>query len=86
MDTMQLVGIAAGLFTSVSMLPQVIKTIKEKKAEAISLKMLLVLITGLILWVVYGIMREDWPLIITNCLSILINLVMIFLRIKYKDK
>ena len=83
---MQLVGIAAGLFTSVSMLPQVIKTIKEKKAEAISLKMLLVLITGLILWVVYGIMREDWPLIITNCLSILINLVMIFLRIKYKDK
>lgn len=86
MDTMQWIGIVAGILTACSMLPQVIKTIKEKKAEAISLKMLLVLISGLVLWVVYGIMRNDWPLIATNSFSVLINVLMIFLRIKYKNK
>jgi MtN3 and saliva related transmembrane protein len=86
MDTTQLVGIAAGVLTAISMLPQLIKTIKEKKAEAISLKMLLVLVSGLILWLVYGILKNDLPIIATNGFSILINALMIFFRIRYKDK
>ena len=69
MDTTQWIGIAAGVLTSVSMLPQLIKIIKEKKAGDVSVVMLLVLIGGLALWAVYGFMKEDWPIIITNSFS-----------------
>jgi len=85
MDKIQIIGIAAGVLTAISMLPQLIKIIKEKKAENISIIMLIVLISGLILWAVYGFLKMDWPIIITNCFSVMVNLLMVFFRIKYKD-
>ena len=48
-------GLIAGGLTSVAMMPQLIKVLKEKNAEDISILMLLVLISGLSLWVWYGI-------------------------------
>jgi MtN3 and saliva related transmembrane protein len=86
MDWIQVLGLAAGLFTSISMLPQLIKTLKEKKAEDVSLKMLVSLMTGVALWLVYGILRDDLPIILTNALSLLLNTTMVVLRIKYKKK
>jgi MtN3 and saliva related transmembrane protein len=86
MDKIQWIGIIAGILTASSMLPQVIKVMKEKKAEEISLLMLIVLITGIALWVVYGVMKKDMPIIATNAFSLLVNGVLIVLRIKYKDR
>lgn len=83
---MQWVGIVAGLMTSISMLPQLIKIIKQKRAKEVSLSMLGVLTTGNILWVIYGFMRADWPIIVTNFVSITINSITAFYRIRYKDK
>ncbi len=83
MQTTQIVGIVAGVLTALCMLPQLIKIIKEKKAEDVSIAMLLLLIAGLGLWVWYGFMREDLPLIVTNCFSVLLNVVVLSLRIKY---
>lgn len=81
----QVVGIAAGVLTATSLLPQVIKIIKEKKSEDVSLFMLLILLAGIALWIVYGILRDDIPIIATNSFSFLINIVLIVLRTKYKD-
>jgi MtN3 and saliva related transmembrane protein len=86
MDQTQWVGIIAGFLTATSMLPQVIKVFKEKKAEDISLLMLIVLLSGIALWIVYGVMRNDLPIIATNAFSLLVNLVLMVLRIKYKEK
>ncbi|MFN2439240.1 MAG: SemiSWEET family transporter, partial [Chitinophagaceae bacterium] len=61
-----------------------VKTIKEKKAEDVSLLMLFVLLSGISLWIVYGIKRHDFPIIATNAFSLLLNIIMIFLRIRYK--
>jgi MtN3 and saliva related transmembrane protein len=83
MNTTQWIGIAAGVLTSVSMLPQLIKIIKEKKAGDVSVVMLVVLISGLALWAIYGFMRKDWPIIITNLFSFLLNCVVLFFRIRY---
>ena len=83
MNTTQWFGIAAGVMTAVSMLPQLIKIIKEKKSDDVSVIMLMVLIVGLGLWVVYGFMREDWPIILTNSFSFLLNLLVLTLRIKF---
>ena len=85
MATVQLIGLAAGILTASSLVPQLIKTVKEKKAEEISIGMLLVLMSGLILWIFYGIKKNDLPILITNCFSLLLNILMVVLRIKYKD-
>ena len=83
MNATDILGLAAGILTACSMLPQLVKTVKEKKAEEISLGMLLVLLAGIALWVWYGIKKNDLPIIATNAFSLLINLVMVGLRIKY---
>ena len=86
MNWVQAIGLFAGVCTSSSLLPQLIKTIKEKKAEDISKLMLFVLMTGVATWVVYGVLREDFPIILTNSFSLLLNITLIFLRFKYARK
>ncbi|MGZ5190182.1 MAG: SemiSWEET family sugar transporter [Flavisolibacter sp.] len=86
MDLTQIIGLAAGVLTASSLIPQVIKTLKEKKAEEVSLIMLFVLQAGLILWIIYGFQKDDLPIIVTNCFSLFVNIVMVVLRIKYTKK
>jgi MtN3 and saliva related transmembrane protein len=81
-----IIGIAAGVCTSVSMLPQLIKIIKEKKADDISLPMLFILFSGLCLWIWYGIIKDDWAIIGTNVFSLIINILNLIFSIKYKKK
>ena len=77
---------AAGILTAASLLPQLIKMLKEKKYEAVSPWMLLILLMGLTLWIIYGFFKKDLPIIVTNCFSFLVNLVMVILRLSYKRK
>jgi MtN3 and saliva related transmembrane protein len=84
MNWTEVIGIAAGVLTSTSLVPQVVKTIKEKKAEDVSLLMLVVLGSGIALWIVYGIKKNDIPIIATNAFSLLVNITMVILGIKYK--
>lgn len=86
MEWIQILGIVAGICTSASLVPQVVKVWKEKEAEDVSLIMLVVLLTGLILWVVYGFMKQDLPIIATNIFSVLVNVTLIVLRIRYAGK
>jgi len=83
MDWTQIIGLAAGVCTAMSLLPQIIKTIRDKKAEDVSLVMLFVLMTGIILWIVYGFQKHDFPIIATNCFSLAANITMTILRIIY---
>ena len=80
------IGIIAGIFTSVSLLPQLIKMIKEQKAGDISVWMFVILLLGLALWVTYGIQKEDWPIIITNSFSFVANVTILILNIIFKAK
>jgi MtN3 and saliva related transmembrane protein len=86
MEWTKLIGLVAGICTSCSMIPQIVKTIKEKKAEDVSLGMLLVLFTGVVLWIVYGFKKSDVPIIGTNIFSAIGNLTMMILGIRYKKK
>jgi len=85
MNWIKIIGLVAGLCTATSLLPQVIKTFKEKKAEQVSLFMLIVLLSGQILWIVYGVAKSDIPIIATNGFSLLVDILMIVLRIKFKN-
>jgi MtN3 and saliva related transmembrane protein len=80
----EIVGIVAGICTSISLLPQLFKLVKHKKAEDISLFYLVILFIGLGLWIWYGILRKDLPILVTNGFSLIINGIVIVLGIKYK--
>ena len=86
MNWTQVIGLAAGVLTASSLIPQVVKTLKEKRAEDVSLLMLFVLQAGIILWIVYVIKRDDMPIILTNSVSLLVNIVMVVLGFRYKKK
>jgi len=80
------VGITAGALTACSLIPPLVRLIRDKKPDRVPIGMLLVLLAGLCLWVYYGVLKRDWPLIITNSFSLLQNITMITLRFKYKNK
>lgn len=86
MNWTQIIGLGAGFLTALSLIPQVIKTLKDKKAEDVSLLTLFVLQAGIILWIVYGFKRDDFPIILTNSISLLVNITMVILGIRYKKK
>ena len=81
-----IIGIVSGFLTAISMMPQLIKIIKEKSADEISIFAFSCLILGLIGWIVYGIMQNDLPIILSNSLSFLINATLLALSIYYKSK
>jgi len=82
----EIIGLAAGICTAVSLLPQIIKIIKEKAAQDISLFYLLVLLCGLGLWTYYGFLKNDVPIIATNIFSMVLNIVVIVLGLIYGRK
>ncbi|HEX2684315.1 MAG TPA: SemiSWEET transporter [Ferruginibacter sp.] len=84
MDIQTWIGISASICTAMSLIPQLIKVLKEKQAEDVSLWMLVVLFAGLGLWVYYGILKKDLIIIISNSFSFTINLLLTIFAVKYK--
>jgi MtN3 and saliva related transmembrane protein len=82
----EIVGLGAGICTSISLLPQLIKLIKNKKAEDLSLFYLVILFIGIGLWIWYGFLRNDLPIIGTNAFALMLNGAIIVLGFKYKKK
>jgi MtN3 and saliva related transmembrane protein len=83
MDTATIIGLAAGVFTTISFLPQVIKAWKSKSTRDISIGMYIVLGIGLLLWTIYGFAIESTPIIITNAVGLTLTLLVLLLKIKY---
>ena len=78
------VGYVAALFTTFSLLPQIIRIWKLKEARDISLFMPLMVCIGTLLWLVYGIMIAEAPIIAANIVSMVVALITIFVTIKYR--
>ena len=63
---MQYLGFIAGFLTVSSFLPQVVRTWRTKRTADLSLGMVVLLVTSASLWILYGVVRRDWPVIATN--------------------
>ena len=77
-------GIVAGVLTSAAMIPQLIKVLREKNVDDLSWVMLLVLITGVSLWIWYGVLKNEWPIILSNAFSVLMNVSLLICYVVYK--
>ncbi|HNR43730.1 MAG TPA: SemiSWEET transporter [Methanofastidiosum sp.] len=84
MDIITIIGLSAAFLTTVSSLPQVIKTIRLKETRDISFWMWTLLSAGIFLWLIYGLYKKDLPIILANGISLFLVLIVLGLKIKYK--
>lgn len=84
MHYMEIIGLIAATLTTAAYVPQVYKTWKEKSTKDISLSMYAVLLSGVLLWLVYGIYLESLPIILSNIITSMLLLFMLFMKLKYK--
>jgi MtN3 and saliva related transmembrane protein len=75
-------GYAAALCTTGAYIPQVLKVWRTRATQDISLKMFLVLVTGLSLWLTYGIHKGEWPLIAANSITLCLASVILYFKLQ----
>jgi MtN3 and saliva related transmembrane protein len=83
MPFVDILGYAAGAVTCLTFLPQVIKTWQSKSAKDISLNMFLIAATNEVMWILYGVLLNNWVIILTNVIVLAMSLIMIYLKFKY---
>jgi Uncharacterized conserved protein len=84
MDTVTLLGLAAGFLTTASFLPQVVKTWRTRSAQDLSYGMIVLFISGITLWLLYGIEIQSLPIIAANGMTILLLLVLLGMKIRFE--
>jgi MtN3 and saliva related transmembrane protein len=84
MELQQIIGIAAGTLTTISFLPQLLRTIKTRSSRDLSVGMVCFFSAGIILWLVYGIMLRAWPVICANAVTLVLALLLLAFVIRYR--
>lgn len=85
MTVIDVLGYSACAVTALTFLPQVLKTWKEKSAKNVSLLMFIIAFINEVMWIAYGVLRDDMVIIVTNVIMITMCSVMISLKLKYKN-
>ncbi len=83
MDLITVIGLVAGILTTGSFIPQIVKIMSHKSAEDVSLLMFLIIGCGQILWLVYGIYINSLPVLLANAVSVLLISFVITLKLRY---
>jgi MtN3 and saliva related transmembrane protein len=81
---MAFIGWIAAALTTFSFLPQAIKTVKEKNTAGISLGMYSMFTVGVFLWLVYGFIIGDVPLMLSNIVTFIFASIVLTMKLKYK--
>ena len=76
-------GYFAAILTTAAFLPQLIKTLKTKKAEDVSLLTLIMFICGVVSWIIYGYKISSSPIQIANIITLILNLFILISKIHY---
>jgi len=84
MDWIFIIGMMAACGTTVSFIPQAIKTIRTRNTIAISLGMYSFFTAGTLMWLIYGIVSHNVPIIISNAVTLVFAAIILFYKIHFK--
>ena len=79
-------GYFAAILTTLAFIPQLIKTLKTKKAEDVSLITLIMFLTGVLSWIIYGYKISSTPILIANVITFILNLLILISKITFSQK
>ena len=78
---MEIIGLLGATLTTMSFLPQAIKTLRTRETEAISLWMYLIFASGVTCWFIYGLLLHNFPIIIANAVTLPLVLSILYVKI-----
>ncbi|MBN2755212.1 MAG: SemiSWEET transporter [Candidatus Goldbacteria bacterium] len=81
----KILGLIAGFFTSIGFIPQIIKGFRTKKMKDVALWQYILTFIGIALWLIYGTIIKDLPLIAANAFSLVCVTTVLSLRIIYRN-
>ncbi len=84
MDTFTIIGLTAAACTTISFLPQAIKVIKTRDTKSLSLPMYMIFTTGVLLWLIYGLLVRDIPMIAANTITSVFSAIILISIILYR--
>jgi len=82
MDISVLLGLTAGFITTMGFVPQVIKGYRTGSMKDVSLTMPILLMVGLSLWLLYGLVLQDLPIILWNAVAMILNGTLVLMKIR----
>lgn len=82
-DVWTYLGFLAGALTSTGYLPQIVKGLRTKRMHDVSLLMPAVLGVGMLLWLIYGLAREDIVIVIANIVGSSLTALLVAMKIRY---
>jgi MtN3 and saliva related transmembrane protein len=84
MQTIEIIGSVAAVLTTLSFIPQAWQTFKTKDVSGISLPMYSMFTTGVLLWLVYSVALQSWPMIVSNCITAPVALAILSMKLRYR--
>jgi MtN3 and saliva related transmembrane protein len=87
MDRMtEIVGLLAGLLTTIAFVPQVLKIYATKSGRDVSARMFILFSIGVALWLAYGLLIGSLPVILANTVTLALSLVILALKLRYRGR
>jgi MtN3 and saliva related transmembrane protein len=75
------IGSFAATCTTIAFIPQAIQSYRTRDLSGISLPMYGIFTTGVALWLVYGLLKQDWPIIVANTITVALSAMILILKI-----
>jgi MtN3 and saliva related transmembrane protein len=85
MDFTTLLGLIAGICTTIAFVPQLLKTWRTRSADDISAGMLITFEIGLLLWLVYGLLIGSSPVILANSVTLVLTFIILYFKFRFKS-
>jgi len=76
-------GMIAGTLTTIAFVPQVLKIYRTKSAKDVSYMMFSIFSTGIVFWLIYGILIRSTPIIAANAVTLTLSMIIIALKVRY---
>jgi MtN3 and saliva related transmembrane protein len=86
MEPATLVGYVAATLTTAAFVPQVLHTWRTRSVDGISAGMYTVFTGGVVLWLVYGVLIREWPIIAANGLTLVMALSILLMKLRYRQR
>lgn len=81
-DISPIVGSFAAVLTTIAFVPQALHSYKTRDLSGISLPMYTTFTLGVAMWLIYGLLQQDWPIIIANAITVCLSMMILILKIK----
>ena len=82
----EFIGYTAGFLTTIAFVPQVLRVFRRRSGHDLSWTWLVVFMVGLLLWLTYGVILHNWPMIVANTVTLTLCFALIWMKVRYKDE